>query len=147
VRRVLLLLPVVFAAVAATAIACSDNDEPAPTSTAVLTPAPLAISLQDNMFVPATLTARAGQQLQIDVKNDGQRGHTFTVEGTVDTGRLEPGASKSVQFTPAQAGTLQYFCMVHGKDRMFGTLTVSASVMSEPAEPTDVTLEASAAGN
>jgi plastocyanin len=119
------------------AVACGDDDEePTPTAVPTSTPAPpTAMSFMDNSFSPNTLTARAGQLLQINLKNDGQRPHTFTIDGVVDSGRLESGATGSVQFTPSQAGTLTYYCTVHGRDRMNGTLTVSAGAVTEPSSP------------
>jgi plastocyanin len=38
---------------------------------------------------------------------------------------VEKGQSKSVSFTPTQAGSLTFFCTVHGQAAMSGTLTVN----------------------
>ena len=110
-----------------------DDDDPPPTATVAPTPAPVVLNVAtlDNSFNPATGTARAGQKVTVNVKNDGQRPHTFTIDGVVDSGRLNAGESKTVEFTPSTAGSLAFYCTIHTAAVMSGTLTVSASAVSE----------------
>ena len=70
-----------------------DDDEPTPTATVAPTPAPVVLNVttMDNSFSPAAGAARAGQKVTVNVKNDGQRPHSFTIDGVADTGRLDAG--------------------------------------------------------
>jgi plastocyanin len=70
----------------------------------------------------------------VNVKNDGQRPHSFTIDGVVDTGRLDAGQSKTVEFTPSSAGSLAFYCTIHTAAVMSGTVTVSASAAVETGE-------------
>ena len=115
-------------------LGCSgDDDSPsvaAPTTAPTEAP-PLSVITLDNSFSPASLAARSGQVVTINVRNDGQRPHTFTIDGVVDSGRLAAGESKTVEFTPT-AGSLTFYCMVHGAAQMSGSLSVSGSGAALP---------------
>ena len=130
-----LIVPAIL--LASFAVACSDDDDPpaaTPTTAPSPTPAPVVLNVTtlDNSFNPATASARAGQKVTVNVKNDGQRPHTFTIDGVVDSGRLNAGESKMVEFTPSSAGSLAFYCTIHTAAVMSGTLTVSASAAAEP---------------
>lgn len=86
---------------------------------------PIAVTIVDNSFGPGTISARVGQQLQLNVTNAGQFPHSFTIDGVVDTGQLSQGQSRQLSFTPTQAGTLTFYCTVHGRAVMSGTVNVS----------------------
>jgi plastocyanin len=83
------------------------------------------VEMVDFGYEPRTLTARTGQAVSLNVVNEGDQPHTFTIAGLVDSGRVEAGQSKSVSFTPTQAGTLTFFCTIHGQASMSGTVTVN----------------------
>jgi plastocyanin len=102
----------------------------APTATAAAQPTsaaggPQQVNIADFSYAPNTLTAQAGQPVNLNVRNQGALPHTFTITGVVDSSTLQAGAQAAVNFTPSQAGTLTYFCTVHGQATMSGTLTVS----------------------
>ena len=118
--------------------ACGGDDDDgggaapaAPTVAPTAAPAVLNVTTLDNSFNPATGSVRAGQKVTVNVKNDGQRPHTFTIDGVVDSGRLDAGQSKTVEFTPSSAGSLAFYCTIHTAAVMSGTLTVGASAVSE----------------
>ena len=118
------------------AVACGGDDDDGGAAAAAPTTAPAAsvvlnVATLDNSFNPATASARAGQKVTVNVKNDGQRPHSFTIDGVVDTGRLDAGQSKTVEFTPSSSGALTFYCTIHTQAVMSGTLTVSASAVSE----------------
>jgi plastocyanin len=102
----------------------------APTATAAAQPTsaaggPQQVNIADFSYGPNTLTAQAGQPVNLTVRNQGALPHTFTITGVVDSGTLQAGGQAAVNFTPSQAATLTYFCTVHGQATMSGTLTVS----------------------
>lgn len=90
------------------------------------------ITIADFSYTPARFNAVAGQQVSLTVTNSGQQPHTFTITGVVDSGTISPGQTKTVTFTPAQAGNLVYFCTIHGQARMSGQVMVSGTSGSLP---------------
>ena len=95
----------------------------APSPTAA--PGPGAVSIVDFGYAPPQLTVRAGEKVTLGLRNSGQSPHTFTIDGLVDSGTMAAGASKTIEFTATQAGTLTFYCTIHGKGTMSGTLAVS----------------------
>ena len=111
-------------------VACGDDDEtntpPAISTspTAAAGSGALNVSLADNSYSPNTLTATAGQALTVNLTNGGTQPHTFTIDNVVDSGQIAAGATGRATFTPASAGTLTFYCTVHGRSIMSGQLTV-----------------------
>ena len=94
--------------------------------TATVPAGAVLVSMVDFGYQPGVIPARAGQRLQLQVANRGQQPHTFTIDGVIDSGGLAGGDSKLVEFTPAQAGMLTFYCTVHGRNTMSGELNVTA---------------------
>ena len=69
------------------------------------------VALRDSCFDQTALFVKAGTQLL--VTNDGHMQHSFTaVDGSFDTGLLEPGQTARV--TVGQAGLVRVYCTIHG---------------------------------
>lgn len=98
--------------------------QPPPTPTQAPA-ASVAVTIIDFSYTPQQLTARAGQKVTLSLRNSGQFPHTFTIDGLVDSGRIDGGGSKTIEFTATQAGTLTFYCTIHGASRLSGTLAVS----------------------
>ena len=81
--------------------------------------APGEVSMVDNAFQPAEITAAAGDSLT--VANTGQALHTFTVEGGEIDEEVAPGAETEVTID-LEAGEYPVVCKFHPE--MTGTLTV-----------------------
>jgi plastocyanin len=80
---------------------------------------PNTVVIANIAFGPAALTVTAGTSVTWQ-NNDGIA-HTSTSDtGVWDTGKISPGASKTVVF--GTAGTFPYHCTVH--PMMMGTITV-----------------------
>ena len=78
-----------------------------------------AASLTKGAFAPGNLTVNVGSM--ITWFNADASVHTVTSTGAFDSGNLASGATYSHTFT--QAGTYQYYCVIH--PNMKGTLTVT----------------------
>jgi plastocyanin len=120
----LLVVSAVLAVVSVLLVACGgdDDDDDGGSSGGG---GGIEVEMVDFGYEPRTLTARAGQALSLNVVNEGDQPHTFTIAGLVDSGRVEAGQSRTVSFTPTQAGTLTFFCTIHGQASMSGTVTVN----------------------
>jgi FtsP/CotA-like multicopper oxidase with cupredoxin domain len=93
--------------------------------------AALTVSLVDFALNPDRLTAPAGTELTITVRNDGHAPHVFAVDtgdGVKETPQLAPGAAATLVVPPLQPGEYRIFCPIPGHEDlgMVGSLTVSA---------------------
>ena len=112
--------------------ACGGGEEAAtptsPPAATTVSPSPTEtsgetrIAMQDNVFQPNTLTVASGAELELD--NEGQNPHTFTIEGEdVDT-QVNAGENAKIALD-LSAGTYDFICRFHQSLGMTGTLTVS----------------------
>lgn len=120
--KIQVLTAIALIATAALIGACGDDDEtptnPGPTCSG-------QVSVEDNRFVPATLTVSVGDSVTWCF--NGRNIHTVT-EGTLgnptplfDSGNKNSG-SFGYRFT--SAGTFPYHCIPHFAQGMTGTVTV-----------------------
>jgi uncharacterized cupredoxin-like copper-binding protein len=90
---------------------------------------PLNITLkgQDIKYDVTTITAKAGQVVNVTYINEGALEHTFLIDGFVSEQKAAPGQTINFSFTAPAAGTYEFYCNVAGhKDAgMVGTLTVN----------------------
>jgi plastocyanin len=87
-------------------------------------PQAMTVTAVDFSLSPATITASAGQVINVTFKNTGSTQHSFTV-GTTDVAVAAGGASSSGSFT-ASATTVEFHCKYH-PTTMKGTITISGS--------------------
>src|SRR5579864_7546077 len=94
-------------------------------------PQQLTVKSMDTMkFDPATLTAKAGQPIQLTLDNSGgQLAHDFYITDNVPQPvqlTAQPGQKASTTFTISQPGTYTFYCNQpgHRQAGMQGTLTI-----------------------
>ena len=82
-----------------------------------------AVSMTDSLkFEPQAITVTAGTEV---TWTSGTVPHTVTAnDGSFDSGNIE--AKKTYKRTFDKAGTFDYYCKLHGKTTMFGSVTVTA---------------------
>jgi plastocyanin len=95
--------------------------------------APPPVAMADKIFAPNTVTAVVGDP--VTWVNDDRIAHDVaTLDGSYDSGRMEPGASAQYAFT-AQ-GDVQYRCKLHrfmfGRVRVFGLVLTAAGSSTTP---------------
>lgn len=85
----------------------------------------LQVTAVDNSFDPNTLSATAGSEVTVELANEGNNPHSFTIDDPeVDTGGVDGGESATVTFTMPDA-PVTFYCTIHGEDTMSGTLEPS----------------------
>lgn len=85
----------------------------------------LEVSAVDNSFDPSSLSAPAGSEVTVEVANEGNNPHTFTIDDPeVDTSTIEPGDSATATFTMPESA-VTFYCTIHGEDMMSGTVDPS----------------------
>ena len=93
------------------------NDHGTKTATAKM-----EVELDDFYFGPTFIKATAGQQITLELSNEGKEIHTFTM-GSVDE-TLQPGEKKTVTITAPQSGSTTFTCKIHVATGMQGAVFV-----------------------
>jgi plastocyanin len=84
------------------------------------------IEMYDNYFEPTVLKGTPGQKVEIELKNEGEAAHTFTIsEQSVDQ-EVQPGDEAEVEVTLPDSGTLPFVCTFHKSSGMVGELEASS---------------------
>jgi plastocyanin len=120
-----------FGALAAASVlllaACGGEDVPDPGEIVETVEEGLAgaippVATVDNNFAPSNFSAPGGQEITVNVVNNGQNPHSFTIDALdVDTGVLESGGTAEVTFAMPEE-TVDYYCTIHGAEVMSGTI-------------------------
>lgn len=85
----------------------------------------IEVEQDDFYFGPTVLTGSAGQQLTIELKNEGSVPHTFTIDALNVDVELQPDQTKEVSVTFPQSGFTEFYCRFHRTSGMVGELTVA----------------------
>jgi plastocyanin len=94
---------------------------PSPLETETGTEIP-PVAMVDNKFAPSMLEATPGEEVTIQLRNNGQNPHSFTIDALeIDTGVIESGETAEVTFGMPKEEQV-FYCTVHG-DSMSGTIT------------------------
>ncbi len=116
------LLAFVIVAVAALAVACGGGGGSSSGGNSV------TITMTDFKFDPATINAKAGEQVNVTVVNKGSATHTLVVK---DAGNFKISAdagqtAKGTLTAPSKTGTYDFECDVpgHAEQGMTGKLVV-----------------------
>jgi plastocyanin len=87
-------------------------------------------TMTDNKFSVTSMTSKAGQQVTINVKNNGNAIHNFHITDVKDASgkdikdnQVDAGKSDVLTFTVSKPGTYHFQCDFHPAD-MKGTITL-----------------------
>src|SRR5262245_58808496 len=83
------------------------------------------VELDDFYFEPTVLKGKAGEKVELELKNEGTVEHSFTVESQGIDKDLEPGDEGEVMVTIPKSGMVSFFCKYHKSDGMAGALAVA----------------------
>jgi plastocyanin len=88
------------------------------------------IELYDNYFEPTILKGKPGQMVELELKNEGNATHSFTLaEQSVDK-VIQPGDETETDVKFPASGELKFVCKFHGAEGMIGALQSSAASSS-----------------
>jgi plastocyanin len=77
-------------------------------------PDAVSIVAADNTFEPKRLELTTGDEVEVEITNEGGTGHDFTVESLdLSTGPIAPGDVATATFTIPEGETM-FACSVHG---------------------------------
>jgi uncharacterized cupredoxin-like copper-binding protein len=110
-------------------VACGGGQASAPKSVANIQN--ITVKSTDQMrFEPSTLTVQSNSPVSVTLDNSGAAlVHDFTIDqigGQKVTVKAQPNGRATIQFTPAVAGTYQFYCAEpgHKEAGMVGSLIV-----------------------
>ena len=84
------------------------------------------LEMDDDYFEPKTVKGDPGQEITLELKNEGNAEHNFTLtEQSVDQD-VEAGEEAEVTVTVPQSGTLTFYCKYHRSQGMEGMLESSS---------------------
>jgi plastocyanin len=119
----------------------SGESEEAPTSTTIMgtqvhshgtkdvstASGKVEIELYDNYFEPTILKGKPGQMVELELKNEGNATHSFTLaEQSVDK-EIQPGDETETDVKFPASGELKFVCKFHGAEGMIGALQSSTA--------------------
>lgn len=118
-NRRFVLWAVILAGAVVVSAACGGGAAPEPMN--------VTIHAKDIAYDITTLTATAGQTINVTYINDGALDHTFLIDNVITEQKITAGATTTFSFTAPAAGTYTYYCNVagHKEAGMIGTLTVN----------------------
>ena len=82
------------------------------------------IELDDDYFEPTVLEGEPGQTVRLELKNEGEAGHTFTIDSQNVDQEVEPGDEAEVDVTIPESGVVSFYCKFHKSAGMAGALAV-----------------------
>jgi len=85
------------------------------------------IELYDNYFEPTVLKGTPGQKVELELKNEGEAAHTFTISKQSVDKEIQPGDETETNVTFPQSGQLEFVCKFHQGEGMIGALETSSS--------------------
>jgi plastocyanin len=85
------------------------------------------VELDDFYFEPTVLQGRAGEKVELELKNEGKTEHTFTIDSQRIDQDLGPGEEAEVTVTFPKSGVVSFYCKFHKSDGMAGGLAVGGS--------------------
>jgi len=86
----------------------------------------IEVELDDFYFEPTVLRGTPGQQIKLELMNEGTAEHNFTLEEQSIDQDLEAGKSGDVTVTFPDSGFLEFYCKYHRGQGMVGELTVGS---------------------
>jgi plastocyanin len=85
----------------------------------------IELELDDNYFEPTVMTGQAGQEITLELFNEGGNIHNFSLTEQNVSEDLEEGGKKEVTVKFPDSGALKFFCQYHQELGMRGELKVA----------------------
>jgi plastocyanin len=83
------------------------------------------VELDDFYFEPTVLTGKPGQEVTLELKNEGSTEHSFTVDSQNVDQVVAPGEEAEVDVTIPKSGVVSFYCKFHKSSGMAGALTAT----------------------
>ena len=85
------------------------------------------VEMDDYYFEPTVLQGKPGEKVTLELKNEGQTVHTFTIDAQSVNKELGPGEEAEVDVTIPKSGVVSFYCRFHKSEGMAGALAVTGA--------------------
>jgi plastocyanin len=107
-----------------------------------------ALELDDFYFGPTYVKVTSGQTLTIELENEGDAPHTFTIDAIGVDEQVEPGQAATVEVELPDAEAVAFYCKFHKERGMQGAFYVrEGASVSEPTVTTPGSTETTGGGS
>ena len=97
------------------------------------------VELDDFYFKPTVLEGKPGQKVTLELKNEGQTEHSFSIDSQSVDQELGPGEEAEVDVTIPKSGVVSFYCKFHKSFGMAGALAVTGQEGGTGGMTTDST--------
>jgi plastocyanin len=97
------------------------------------------VEMDDFYFKPTVLEGKPGQTVTLELKNEGQTEHSFTIDSQNVDQELGPGEEAEVDVTIPKSGVVSFYCKFHKSSGMAGALAVTGQEGGTGGMTTDST--------
>ena len=97
------------------------------------------VELDDFYFKPTVLEGKPGQKVTLELKNEGETEHSFTIDSQNVDQELGPGEEAEVDVTIPKSGVVSFYCKFHKSSGMAGALAVTGQEGGTGGMTTDST--------
>ena len=85
----------------------------------------ISLELDDDYFEPTVLEGTPGQQLKIELENEGGNEHNFSIDAQSIDQDVDPDGKATVTVTFPESGEVGFYCKYHRDAGMAGALETS----------------------
>ena len=104
---------VTLAALGVGLVACQPADPSGDVGPGPADPGAPTVTMHDNEFEPETLELPAGEEVTVEVRNEGSTVHDFTIDDVeLSTGGVDPDEVMTATFVVPE-GSTEYRCTIH----------------------------------
>jgi plastocyanin len=82
------------------------------------------VELDDFYFEPTVLKGMPGEKVTLELENEGNEEHSFTVDSQGLDKDVEPGDEGKVTVTIPKSGAISFYCKYHKSSGMAGALAI-----------------------
>jgi plastocyanin len=83
------------------------------------------VELDDYYFEPTVLEGKPGAKVELELMNEGDEEHNFSIDSQEIDQDVEAGESSKVTVTLPQSGQVSFYCKYHKDMGMAGALSAS----------------------
>jgi plastocyanin len=99
----------------------------------------VAVEMDDTYFDPTFIKAKPGATVTVNLSNEGQMPHTFTIDDHGVDQEVDPGKKATVTVTMPPSGDLVFYCRFHRDSGMQGAFSVSTTSGASSSNTTPAT--------
>jgi plastocyanin len=85
----------------------------------------IELEADDFYFKPTFIDAKPGTTLKVEIENEGENTHTFTIDSAKIDQEIDAGKKATVEVTVPASGNLNFYCRFHRGSGMQGAIVAT----------------------